>query len=129
MAQQHDENGLEEEEDDGDTISDWNLREDSAALLDVLANVFCDELLPHILALLKELLFHPEWAVKESGILVLEAVSEGCVHSMIPHLPKPISHLVHYLSDKKVLVPSIMFCLATMHTGWLARPQICTWSQ
>lgn len=43
----------------------------------MLANVFRDELLPHILPLLKELLFHPEWVVKESGILVLGAIAEG----------------------------------------------------
>lgn len=49
----------------------------SAAALDVLANVFRDDLLPHILPLLKELLFHPEWVVKESGILVLGAIAEG----------------------------------------------------
>lgn len=49
----------------------------SAAALDVLANVFRDELLLHILPLLKELLFHPEWLVKESGILVLGAIAEG----------------------------------------------------
>lgn len=49
----------------------------SAAALDVLANVFRDELLLHILPLLKELLFHPEWVVKESGILVLGAIAEG----------------------------------------------------
>lgn len=49
----------------------------SAAALDVLANVFRDELLLHILPLLKELLFHPDWVVKESGILVLGAIAEG----------------------------------------------------
>lgn len=49
----------------------------SAAALDVLANVFRDDLLLHILPLLKELLFHPEWVIKESGILVLGAIAEG----------------------------------------------------
>lgn len=49
----------------------------SAAALDVLANVFREDLLMHILPLLKELLFHPEWVVKESGILVLGAIAEG----------------------------------------------------
>ena len=49
----------------------------SAAALDVLATVYRDELLPHILPLLKELLFHHEWVVKESGILVLGAIAEG----------------------------------------------------
>lgn len=49
----------------------------SAAALDVLANVFRDDLLPHLLPLLKGLLFHPDWVVKESGILVLGAIAEG----------------------------------------------------
>lgn len=49
----------------------------SAAALDVLANVFRDELLPHLLPLLKGLLFHPDWVIKESGILVLGAIAEG----------------------------------------------------
>jgi len=49
----------------------------SAAALDVLANVFRDELLPHLLPLLKGLLFHLDWVIKESGILVLGAIAEG----------------------------------------------------
>ena len=49
----------------------------SAAALDVLANVFRDDLLPVLLPILKETLFHPDWEAKESGILVLGAVAEG----------------------------------------------------
>lgn len=52
----------------------------SAAALDILANVFREDLLLHILPLLKELLFHPEWLIKESGILVLGAIAEGIQH-------------------------------------------------
>lgn len=55
----------------------------SAAALDVLANVFRDELLPHLLPLLKGLLFHPDWVIKESGILVLGAIAEGLTHILI----------------------------------------------
>jgi len=51
----------------------------SAASLDVLANVFHDDILPVVLPILKELLFHTEWELKESGILVLGAVAEGRV--------------------------------------------------
>nr|XP_029501530.1 transportin-1-like [Oncorhynchus nerka] len=86
VAQQHegDRDGIEDDDDDDDdddlddddTISDWNLRKCSAAALDVLANVFRDDLLLPILPLLKELLFHPEWVIKESGILVLGAIAE-----------------------------------------------------
>jgi hypothetical protein len=49
----------------------------SAASLDVLANVFHDDILPIVLPILKELLFHSEWELKESGILVLGAIAEG----------------------------------------------------
>ena len=49
----------------------------SAAALDVLATVFKDELLPVLLPILKEILFHPDWVTKESGILVLGAIAEG----------------------------------------------------
>ena len=49
----------------------------SAAGLDVLANVFHEELLPFVLEKLNELLFHQEWVLRESGILVLGAIAEG----------------------------------------------------
>ena len=49
----------------------------SAAALDVLANVFHETLLPVLLPILKETLFHEDWEIKESGILVLGAIAEG----------------------------------------------------
>ena len=49
----------------------------SAAALDVLANVFRETLLPVLLPILKETLFHNDWEIKESGILVLGAIAEG----------------------------------------------------
>ena len=49
----------------------------SAAALDVLANVFHESLLPVLLPILKETLFHNDWEIKESGILVLGAIAEG----------------------------------------------------
>ncbi len=51
----------------------------SAAALDVLANVFRDQLLPVLLPILRETLFHGEWVIKESGILALGAIAEGAV--------------------------------------------------
>ena len=72
------------DDDDGldsdSTLSDWNLRKCSAAALDVLANVFKDDLLPVLLPILKETLFHPDWEIKESGILALGAIAEGIQH-------------------------------------------------
>uniref|UniRef100_A0AAY5KQD7 Transportin-1 n=1 Tax=Esox lucius TaxID=8010 RepID=A0AAY5KQD7_ESOLU len=129
VAQQHegDREGIEEDDDDDDdddlddddTISDWNLRKCSAAALDVLANVFRDDLLLPILPLLKELLFHPEWVIKESGILVLGAIAEGCMQGMIPYLPELVPHLVQCLSDKKALVRSITCWTLSRYAHWV----------
>jgi transportin-1 len=83
------ENGEGEEDDDDDvldddnSLSDWNLRKCSAAALDVLANVFNEELLPVLVPILKETLFHQDWDIKESGILALGAIAEGRVISLI----------------------------------------------
>lgn len=49
----------------------------SAAALDVLANVFREDLLPVLVPILKDTLFHQEWDIKESGILALGAIAEG----------------------------------------------------
>ncbi|KAJ4926379.1 hypothetical protein JOQ06_008553 [Pogonophryne albipinna] len=94
-------------------------RKCSAAALDVLANVFREDLLQPILPLLKELLFHPEWVVKESGILVLGAIAEGCMQGMIPYLPELIPHLVQCLSDKKALVRSITCWTLSRYAHWV----------
>ncbi|XP_076853365.1 transportin-2 isoform X3 [Brachyhypopomus gauderio] len=109
----------EDDDDDDDTLSDWNLRKCSAAALDVLANVFRDELLPHLLPLLKELLFHPDWVIKESGILVLGAIAEGCVQGMVPYLPELIPHLIQCLCDKKALVRSIACWTLSRYAHWV----------
>lgn len=69
--------------DDDSTLSDWNLRKCSAAALDMLANVFREELLPVLVPILKETLFHQDWEIKESGILALGAIAEGsCLNSV-----------------------------------------------
>ena len=58
-------------------VIDVDVGKCSAAALDVLANVFHNDVLPIILPILKELLFHQDWELKESGILVLGAIAEG----------------------------------------------------
>ncbi|NXF28253.1 TNPO2 protein, partial [Rhodinocichla rosea] len=117
--QRGDGDGDGDDEDDDDTLSDWNLRKCSAAALDVLANVFREELLPHLLPLLKELLFHLEWVVKESGILVLGAIAEGCMQGMVPYLPELIPHLIRCLADRKALVRSIACWTLSRYAHWV----------
>jgi transportin-1 len=84
---EHDIGDSEDEDEDGlvddSNLSDWNLRKCSAAALDILANVFKEEILPILLPILKETLFHEQWVIKESGILALGAIAEG-MSSFVP---------------------------------------------
>lgn len=105
--------------DDDNSLSEWNLRKCSAAALDVLANVFREECLPIVLPILKETLFHQTWEVKESGILALGAIAEGCMTGMIPHLPELIPYLITCLADKKALVRSITCWTLSRYAHWV----------
>jgi transportin-1 len=105
--------------DDDSNLSDWNLRKCSAAALDVLANVFKDDFLPILLPILKETLFHEQWDVKESGILALGAIAEGCMAGMIQHLPELIPFLITSLSDKKALVRAITCWTLSRYAHWV----------
>ena len=113
--------GNSEDEDDGDdsSLSDWNLRKCSAAALDVLASVFRNDLLPVLLPILKETLFHQEWEIKESGILALGAIAEGCMTGMVQHLGELIPYLINCLSDKKALVRSITCWTLSRYSHWV----------
>jgi len=106
-------------DDDDGSLSDWNLRKCSAAALDVLASVFRNDLLPVLLPILKETLFHQEWEIKESGILALGAIAEGCMTGMVPHLNELVPYLINCLSDKKALVRSITCWTLSRYSHWV----------
>ncbi|CAH1772300.1 unnamed protein product, partial [Owenia fusiformis] len=116
---QNQEDYSDDEDEDDDTLSDWNLRKCSAAGLDVLANVFHDDILPFILPILKETLFSNDWEIKESGILVLGAIAEGCMNGMVQHLAELVPYLITCLSDKKALVRSITCWTLSRYAHWV----------
>ena len=93
----------------------------SAAALDVLSNVFHDNLLPVLLPLLKEALFSHDWLIKESSILALGAVAEGCTDGMSPHLPGLLPYLTTCLSDAKALVRSITCWTLSRYSHWVVK--------
>lgn len=92
----------EEDEDDEDMTGEWNLRKCSAAALDVMSVTFGNDMLEILLPYLKERLFSDDWLQKESGILALGAIAEGCMSGVRPHLPQLMPFLVTALSDPKV---------------------------
>lgn len=127
MNKHSDENGgcgddkyldMEDGSDDESTL-EWNLRKCSAAALDIIASVFRDELLPVLVPILKETLFHQDWEIKESGILALGAIAEGCMVGMMQHLPELIPYLIVSLSDKKALVRSITCWTLSRYAHWV----------
>ena len=91
----------------------------SAAALDVLSNVFHGTLLPFLLPLLKETLFSVDWLVKESAILALGAVAEGCMEGIMQHLPELLPYLITCLSDNKALVRSITCWTISRYAHWV----------
>uniref|UniRef100_A0A1I8F2E2 Importin N-terminal domain-containing protein n=1 Tax=Macrostomum lignano TaxID=282301 RepID=A0A1I8F2E2_9PLAT len=100
-----------------DILSSWNLRKCSAAALDVLANVFRDELLEHLLPILKDTLLSERWDVKESGILILGAVAEGCLQGVTAYLPELL--LLTCLQHAKPLVRSITCWTLSRYAHWI----------
>lgn len=71
------ESDMDDYEDEEEVYAEWNLRKCSAATIDVLSNVFGNDILEFLLPALNEHLFHKEWKFRESGILVLGAIAEG----------------------------------------------------
>ncbi|VDQ14145.1 unnamed protein product [Trichobilharzia regenti] len=114
----------DDEDEDDDYVSNWTLRKCSAAALDVLANVFHTDFLPILLPITKELLFSSQWELKESGILVLGAIAEGCMKGMIPYLPELCPFLIGCLSDDRPLIRSITCWTLSRYSHWIKSFQL-----
>jgi transportin-1 len=119
----------DDDDDDGsgtnaDQATEWNLRKCSAAALDVLSNVFRETILPILLPILREMLFHDNWQIKESGILVLGAIAEGCSYGLAPHLSDLVDYLIKCLNDKKPLVRSITCWTLSRYSTWIVHNEV-----
>lgn len=102
--------GSDSLEDDDDVVNVWNLRKCSAAALDILSNVFGDEILPTLLPLIQASLSasgDESWKQREAAVLAIGAVAEGCINGLYPHLSEIITFLIPLLDDKFPLIRSI----------------------
>jgi transportin-1 len=85
-------------DDDDEAMRVWNLRKCSAAALDNLSNHLNDEhILPLLLPIVQQRLSDPDWRVRESAILALGAVSEGCHMGLAPYLTDMVKMLIPVL--------------------------------
>ena len=91
----------------------------SAASLDVLAGIFKNDILQVLLPCIQETLSNPDWRVKESGILALGAIAEGCMEGVRPHLPQLIPFLLQTSTEKKPLVRSISCWTLSRYCTWV----------
>ena len=117
--------GDEEGEQDDDADFVWNLRKSSANGLDILSNVFGDELLPLMLPVVEQRLRDPRWEIRESAILALGAVAEGCSAGLLPYLPTLITFLLPLLEDARPLMRSTTCWTLSRFSRWVvqcARP-------
>ncbi|KAI3916107.1 hypothetical protein MKW98_004548, partial [Papaver atlanticum] len=90
-----------EDDDNGDIVNVWNLRKCSAAALDILSNVYRDDLHPTLMPLVQAKLANggdEVWKEREAG---------GCINGLYPHLPETVSFLIPLLDDKFPLIRSI----------------------
>ena len=108
----------------GEEASQWSIRKCSAAALDLLATVMPDQLLPVLLPQLKEVLFHTEWEVRESGVLALGAVAGGCLQGLSQHLPDLVPLLVASLADTRALVRAITCWTLSRLSQWICQQEV-----
>ncbi|XP_050232437.1 transportin-1 [Mercurialis annua] len=98
------------DDDDDDIVNVWNLRKCSAAALDILSNVFGDEILPTLLPVVQGKLSatgDEAWKDREAAVLALGAIAEGCISGLYPHLPQIVEFLIPLLDDNFPLIRSI----------------------
>ncbi|KAF2998002.1 hypothetical protein E8E13_007173 [Curvularia kusanoi] len=114
-----------EDFDDDDSFGDpedaWNLRKCSAAALDVLAGVFHEAVFEATLPYLTSNLSHAEWPNRESAVLALGAIADGCMDVVQPHLPMLTPYLITLLQDPKPVVRKITCWTLGRYSGWAAR--------
>ncbi|XP_044489331.1 transportin-1-like isoform X1 [Mangifera indica] len=98
------------EDDDDDTVNVWNLRKCSAAALDVLSNMFGDEILPTLMPIIQAKLAtsgDAAWKEREAAVLAVGAIAEGCIIGLYPYLSEIVAFLIPLLDDKFPLIRSI----------------------
>ena len=119
--EQEEEVELEEDESvNDDDFSEWNIRKCAAAGLDILSTVFQDEILPILLPVLQERLDGKNtWLVRESAILAIGAIAEGCGYGIKQFLPQLIPYLQQQLNDSEPLVRSITSWSLSRYSRWI----------
>ncbi|KAL7424888.1 hypothetical protein Q5752_000574 [Cryptotrichosporon argae] len=108
-----------DDDDDDEGAQEWNIRKCSAAALDVIAVRYGNDILSILLPLLEERVFSQDWKQRESGVLALGAIAEGCMDGLEAHLPQLVPWLIDALKDKKALIRSITCWALGRYSSWI----------
>ncbi|KAF2849216.1 ARM repeat-containing protein, partial [Plenodomus tracheiphilus IPT5] len=109
---------FDDDDEFGDPEEQWNLRKCSAAALDVLASVFHEAVFAATLPYLTDNLNHADWPNRESAVLALGAIADGCMDVVEPHLPMLTPYLITLLQDPKPVVRQITCWSLGRYSGW-----------
>nr|CAI5826623.1 unnamed protein product [Callosobruchus analis] len=113
----------DEEEEQSDDFDDfyvgWTLRKCSAASLDSIAVKFGDEILPLLIPLISEMLRCSDHLIKESAILALGAIAEGCMNGLRTELPDLIQYLINCMNDDNSVVRVITCWTLSRYVSWI----------
>lgn len=63
----------------------------------------------------------PDWRERESAILALGAISEGCAEGLQPYIPSMVEMLLPKVSDPRPLVRSISCWALSRYSSWVVR--------
>lgn len=113
-----------EDDGDGDDFGDedpegeWSVRKCSAASLDVFANVYHHPVFETVLPYLRDNLRHATWTNREAAVLALGAIADGCMDSVIPHLPELVPYLISLLNDSIPVVRQITCWCLGRYSQW-----------
>ena len=108
----------DEEYDDDDVEDQWNLRKCSAAALDVLASRFQKLVFDIAFSYLNRNLTNQEWPFRESAVLAMGAIAEGCMDAVAPDLPNIVPYFTSLLADQEPSVRLITCWALGRYSTW-----------
>ncbi len=121
------EGGKRNDDDDDGEVSGWNLRKACASTLDQIANTFGPvPILPILLPAVQEGLNNSSEWVRESCILALGAVSDGCMSGMVNHLPQLLPYFLSQMEDPTPQVRSICCWTISRYMEWICLGPECS---
>lgn len=103
----------------GEPYVGWTLRKCSAASLDALSLKFGDEMLPVLFPLMNQALNSADFLIKESGILALGAIADGCISGLKVCLSGFIEYLLNCMNSEHSLVRVITCWTLSRYMGWM----------